>query len=640
MTLKATLADCCSCKLHREIQRRAARSLQSEQGLFRAASLCSSAPSQLPPSLGHRNRVPQHESGTKLCTSCHCSKALDRFYTAGRHKAGGVRYHSHCKSCKLENEAALRMQPRKGSREVELSEATAGLPAQFRAEQQPPATLLQQLQASRMPQQPFMGQMPALMNPQQLQSLLMLRQHPAMFSNPVLQSQLAMLMWSQMQHQQVPMWPLQQPNPLMPAPAGQQPSSAAAQSASTHQPSCPGPVAILNTSTPLSQECNSSGGSNDSGCMENESGSTPKAGHSPSGDPQKPHFGGGNFRCADDSDSAVTWADRAGRGAEQTACTQSISVSHPEASGTQYCLHNSGQLSGRDVTSSHLPEAAHWAPSHSPQQPPAPLQSPYAALQCKPSGSLRACGHHTTADAIQLAKAASNAAQQSLAATAAITQAAVLPRKGSSSLLADLRQAERQWSEAKQASVPVQQPSKLQEVKRSSRQAARAADLAQCPPQLEAEEPHKVLLQMHAQQHQLPMSHSGLPLLCWGSRKRVQRVRGHRSRHATPSDQFLGWTVSGGVLKPVAPRPQPAAATTAARAVHPRAPQHASRPGRSESRVVKREFQAPRAEPQLFKAGPVVMASAAAVQAPAELAPAFIPRHSRKKGKVQRSAFE
>ncbi|DBA89237.1 TPA: hypothetical protein ACH3X1_016382 [Trebouxia sp. C0004] len=537
------------------------------------------------------------------------------------------------------------MQPRKGSQEVELSEATAGLPAHLRAEQQAPATtLLQQLQASRMPQQPFMGQMPALMNPQQLQGLLMLRQHPAMFSNPVLQSQLAMLMWSQMQHQQVPMWPLHQSNPMMPAPAGQQPSSAAAQSASTHQPSCPGPAAILKTSSPLSQECNSSGGSNDSGCMQNESGSTPKAGHPPSVNPQKPHFGRGNYRCADDSDSAVTWADRAGRGAEQTACTQSVSASHPEASGTQYCLHTSGQVSGRDVTSSHLPEAAHWAPSHSPQQPPGPLQSPYAALQRKPSGSLRACGQHTTANAIQLAKAASNAAQQSLAATAAITQAAVLPRKGSSSLLADLRQAERQWSEAKQASVPVQQPSKLQEVKRSSRQAARAADLAQSPPQLEAEGPQKTLLQMHAQQHYeaepLPMSHSGLPLLRWGLRKRAERVRSHRSRRATSSDQFLGWTVSGGVLKPVVPRPQLAAAAAAARAVHPRAPQHASRPVRSEPRVVKHESQAPRAEPQLFKAEPVVVASAAAVQAPAEIAPAFIPRHSRKKGKVQRSAFE
>ncbi len=56
-----------------------------------------------------------------------------------------------------------------------------------------------------MPQQPLVGHMPGLLNPQQLQGLLMLRQHPAMFSNPVLQSQLAMLMWSQMQQQQAPM---------------------------------------------------------------------------------------------------------------------------------------------------------------------------------------------------------------------------------------------------------------------------------------------------------------------------------------------------------------------------------------------------------------------------------------------------
>lgn len=206
----------------------------------------------------------------------------------------------------------------------------AGLPAHFRPEHQPApptTTFLQQLQASRMPQQP----MPALLSPQQLQGLLMLRQHPAMFSNPVLQSQLAMLMWSQMQQQQTPMWPLHQPGTMIQPPAGQQPSSAAAQSASTHQPSCPTPV--VNPSSPLSQECNSSGGSNDSGCMQTASGSVPKAGQSLSADPQNPHFVGGNQRFADDSDSAVTWADRAGRVTEQTACAQSISAGHPEASG-------------------------------------------------------------------------------------------------------------------------------------------------------------------------------------------------------------------------------------------------------------------------------------------------------------------
>ena len=67
-----------------------------------------------------------HVAGVKLCTSCHRKKSLDRFYTAGRHKGGGLRYHSHCKTCKLANEAAHRMQPRKGSQEVDMSEATAG----------------------------------------------------------------------------------------------------------------------------------------------------------------------------------------------------------------------------------------------------------------------------------------------------------------------------------------------------------------------------------------------------------------------------------------------------------------------------------------------------------------------------------
>ena len=192
-------------------------------------------------------------------------------------------------------------------------------------------TLLQQLQASSMPQQPLaspVGNMPGLLNPQQLQSLLMLRQHPAMFSNPVLQSQLAMLLWSQMQQPQAPFWPLQQAGPMPQIVGGQQPSSAAAQSASTHQPSCPDGVPPVDPSSPLSQRCNSSGGSNDSGCIQKLSGKIPKAGHSPAPGSNNPCGGAGRF--ADDSDSAVTWA---GRHTEQTACTQSRSAGHPEASG-------------------------------------------------------------------------------------------------------------------------------------------------------------------------------------------------------------------------------------------------------------------------------------------------------------------
>lgn len=309
--------------------------------------------------------------------------------------------------------------------------------------------------------------------------------------------------------------------------------------------------------------------------------------------------------------------------------------------GTQFCLHNSGQLSGRDVTSSHLPEATYWPPSPSPQPAPSSLtvlhHSPYSALQRKPSGSLRASGHQTTADAIQLARAASNAAKQSLAATAAITADAALARKGSSSLLADLRQADRQWCEAKQASAPLQEqsPAKAPEVKRSSRQAARAADQSQAEARLASEQPQQLLLQTRAQQAEagaVPMCHTGLPLLRWASRKRAQRVRNQRPRTVPSSDHFLGWTVSSGVLKPIAPRQQPAAATVAPRAVqaHMWAALPEGRAGRTEPRAVKYEPRAARAEPKLFKAEPVVVAPPA-VQAPVDIAPAFIPRHSRKK---------
>ena len=193
LTLKPAIATLCSCKLQRETERRAARTARSELESSSSASL-SSSPSQLPPSRGHLNRVPEHESGdcffcssdmcvsrhcilcaaicfaafacarsfwggnamlaayswrtsfdrcaafvellepavgftaiacftgVKLCTSCQRTKPLEKFYTAGRHKGGSVRFHSHCKSCKLENEAAQRMQPRKGGQEAEMSE--------------------------------------------------------------------------------------------------------------------------------------------------------------------------------------------------------------------------------------------------------------------------------------------------------------------------------------------------------------------------------------------------------------------------------------------------------------------------------------------------------------------------------------
>ena len=202
----------------------------------------------------------------------------------------------------------------------------AGLPPHLHPEQSggQQNTLLQ---APRLPQPP-MGPMPGLLNPQQLQALMVFRQNPALFSNPVLQSQLAMLMWTQMQQQQVPMWPMHQPPPMLQPLTGQQPSSAAAQSASTHQPSCQGPVNPAANAGRPAEECNSSGGSNDSGCIQTVSGSSPKADQSP---PTCAHFGGHRF--ADDSDSAVTWADRGGRGEDQAACTQSRSPGQPETSG-------------------------------------------------------------------------------------------------------------------------------------------------------------------------------------------------------------------------------------------------------------------------------------------------------------------
>ena len=63
--------------------------------------------------------------------------------------------------------------------------------------------------------------------------------------------------------------------------------------------------------------------------------------------------------------------------------------------GTQFCLYNSGQLSGRDATSSHLTEAAaQWRGSESPATATAaPLlpkvpQSPFTAVQQRPSAAL------------------------------------------------------------------------------------------------------------------------------------------------------------------------------------------------------------------------------------------------------------
>lgn len=64
LTLPQPRCRClCSCKLQRETERRAARSARSELESSSSASLSSSVPSQLPPSRGHLNRLPEHEAG-------------------------------------------------------------------------------------------------------------------------------------------------------------------------------------------------------------------------------------------------------------------------------------------------------------------------------------------------------------------------------------------------------------------------------------------------------------------------------------------------------------------------------------------------------------------------------------------------
>lgn len=279
--------------------------------------------------------------------------------------------------------------------------------------------------------------------------------------------------------------------------------------------------------------------------------------------------------------------------------------------GTQFCLHNSGQASGQ--TSSHLPEQARWPSATTPAAAPPPAPTPFATARAR-HFTPRASGQ-STADAIQLARAASNAAQQSLAATAAITDQP-LARDANSSLFDHLRQAERHWMQATQA-PPAAQPAKVAELKRSSRQAARAMD--QSLRAADAEE-HPTL--QGAQQHGVDgLVDDSLQPLRWGRRVHVNRVRGQR-QVAKVADRFQAWTVSGGILKPVASRHAPASARAAARA-----PVAQGRAFRAEPGLFK---PAPPEDPKAAAMEPLLLAAAAA-KAPEEIAAAFIPRHSRKK---------
>lgn len=166
---------------------------------------------------------------------------------------------------------------------------------------------------------------------------------------------------------------------------------------------------------------------------------------------------------------------------------------------------------------------------------------------------------------------------------------------------------------------PPSQPAKFAELKRSSRQAARAVDQSQ-----------RAMDVVHAsvsqQAEAAGLIDDSLPPLRWGKRVHVNRVRGHR-QVAKSADRFQGWTVSGGVLKPVASRQAPATARAGGRVVAAQ-----GRAFRVEPGLFK---PAPAAEPKAASVEPLLLAAAAA-KAPEEIAAAFIPRHSRKKVSTQR----
>lgn len=245
---------------------------------------------------------------------------------------------------------------------------------------------------------------------------------------------------------------------------------------------------------------------------------------------------------------------------------------------------------------------------------PSPALTPSATA--RPRHSTPRASGQSTAEAIQLARAASNAAQQSLAATAAITDQP-LARRSSSSLFDHLQQAERHWMQATQA-PPAAQPAKVVKLKRSSRQAARALDQSQRAVDAEGAPPPPGPQQVEAGGS---MDDSVQPLR-WGRRVHHDRVRGHRQA-AKAADRFPGWTVSGGILKPVASRQAPASARAAAKA-----PAAQGRAFRLEPGLFK-AAQAPE-DPKAAAVAPLLLAAAAA-KAPEEIAAAFIPRHSRKK---------
>ena len=311
-------------------------------------------------------------------------------------------------------------------------------------------------------------------------------------------------------------------------------------------------------------------------------------------------------------------------------------------------LQQSGQISGRDLSSSHIADAAHWRPSASPAMEPA-----------------------TAADSRHLPEPMSSAQQpaahpplphsfpHTVHHAAAAPTEQLMPPKASSSLLADLRQAQEQQRQQQQQHQCPQPPhehldmshasnsaeQQAQNLKRSSRQAAKAAEQAIQAAQaiLSPQHPQQQYIQQQQQpqQQQLhqPVAESDAvePQLQWGLQRRAVRVRGHRHPalkagmlfSATAAATLSLRVASGGVSKPSVSRhqdtgaqvplfrqPAPAFPVAAAAAVPRRFEQEASMAARDAGKAFP---------------GLASLAQAAGKQGSGEGVSAFTPRHSRKK---------
>ena len=239
-----------------------------------------------------------------------------------------------------------------------------------------------------------------------------------------------------------------------------------------------------------------------------------------------------------------------------------------------------------------------------------------------------------------------------------------MPPKASSSLLADLRQAQEQQRQQQQqqqhqcsqpphehldmAHAPNSAELQAQNLKRSSRQAAKAAEQAIQAAQaiLSPQHPQQQYIQQQQQQQpqqqqqlQQPVAESDAvePQLQWGLQRRAVRVRGHRNPAlkagmlfpATAAATSSLRVANGGVSKPSVSRhqdagsqvplfrqPAPAFPVVAAASV----PRHLEQEASMAARDAGKAFP-----------GLASLAQAAGKQGSGDGVSAFTPRHSRKK---------